>query len=878
MENFYALILCQEGTKTQACPEVLKVLKSTKVKIKEFKTLTELEPFLAINHKLTLLVYISGDGPGLGAAQGFVDNFNYTLPLLVVAQAPSEEVSPAEYISPSTSQTDVAKRAIIRLEEHREFIDDEYEMTKGFLEETYPMLEEIEEIILSMEEPVDHSEALNSYFRLLHTIKGTSACIGYTKLGAIAHEYESYISEIMHKRVPICSASISVLLNGFDHLKAVVSAVAQSHSDESAGVEERIEAFKAKANEPIDQSEASTQAQKPNDEIVKEILGEDLKASAEQSKDKEKDKESDRLSVSMAQLDQFSEMSGELTVIRGAISKTVSSLEGKYRGDSEFELLKEMLGSMYKVSSQIQQQIVDIRKVPVANVLRPYKRLVRDLSKSLGKKIVFETEGDDVYIDNIVARVWSNALVHILRNSIDHGIETPEERVASGKTESASILLKAYEQDDCYFIEVTDDGRGLNRQKIGARAIQNGIYDEKTLESMSDKQVHDLIFHPGFSTAEKVTDVSGRGVGLDMVKTSVIEIGGLIDINSRLGRGVTFKIKIPVPRSVMIMNALMVEASGSIFLASMDEVVEVICIDMDTDSHQISTLNEVKALRHHNEIYPILSLANIFKGDRGPVQLQGELSFMILRALDREYAVLVDEILGFEEIVVRKLEYGANDCGLFIGASLVGNGQPALILSSEGIAKDAELACRSVSASDVVQVATVDELSFLSFNCFSEEAFALPLDQVIRVEKIEAHRFDLSASGPLLYYRDKITKVFLPEFNFDYKQFCSEVSVRGESGHFDLVIFSRSGRTHALVVSEILDIVTTDQKDYELTSLAEHLWGTFYCDDQTIQVLNLDALVGEAKPKTKVSAQDQDGQEEDEGLIFRLPETLKSAA
>lgn len=882
MENFYTLILCTSGAQTRLCSELMKVLKSSKVQVKEFSTIFDLEEFLKVYQKLSVLVFVASEGALSEEAKSFVFNFNYTLPLLTVTDDPNEDVSPAEYLPTSMSSEDVAKRVLVRMEEHREFIDDEYEMTKGFLEETYPMLEEIEEIILSLEEPEDHAEALNSYFRLLHTIKGTSACIGYTKLGAIAHEYESYISEIMNKKVPICSASISVLLNGFDHLKAVVSSVAASHSDDAANVEDRIKAFKAKASEPIDATEAAPKPAQKNDDIVKEILGEDVKeASAASSKDKEKDKESDRLSVSMSQLDQFSEMSGELTVIRGAISKTVSSLEGKYRGDTEFELLKEMLGSMYKVSSQIQQQIVDIRKVPVANVLRPYKRLVRDLSKSLGKKIAIDTEGDDLYIDNIVARVWSNALVHILRNSIDHGIEIPDERVSAGKTESASIVLKAYEQDDCYFIEVTDDGRGLNRTKIGARAIQNGIYDEETLEGMTDKQVHELIFHPGFSTAEKITDVSGRGVGLDMVKTSVLEIGGNIDINSRLGRGVTFKIKIPVPRSVMIMNALMVESAGQIVLASMDEVVEVICVDMDVDSHQICTLNEVKALRHHDEIYPILSLAGVFTGSNDCVHLEGELSFMILRAIDREFAVLVDEILGFEEIVVRKLEYGSNQSGLFLGASLVGNGQPALILSSEGLAKDCDLAIKTNTAVDEVPVASVEELSFLSFNCFRDEAFALPLDQVIRVEKIEAKRFDLSASGPLLYYRDKITKVFLPNFNFDYKQFCQEISSRGSEGFFDLVIFSRKGRSHALVVSQILDIVTTGQKDYELSNLAEHLWGTFYSDDQTIQVLNLDAVVGELKVKSKSHSNDRDEDEDDLGeesaLVFTLPTDLKAA-
>ncbi len=868
MENFYALILCLNKENSPLCQELLKLLKSSKVQVKDFTSVTEFENFLKRYHKLTLVVFVAGDPAQSAPASSFLHNFNYTLPLLTVADHQNEELTPVEFLPTNLSAKDIASKILVRVEEHREFIDDEFEMTKGFLEETYPMLEEIEEIILSLEEPVDHTESLNNYFRLLHTIKGTSACIGYTKLGAIAHEYESYISDIMSQKVPICSASISVLLDGFDHLKAVVEEVKNSHNDEEAGVPERIAKFKAKASEPI---VANTQK---NDEIVKEILGEDPKAASANTKDK--DKESDRLSVTMTQLDQFSEMSGELTVIRGAISKTVSSLEGKYRGDSEFELLKEMLSSMYKVSSQIQQQIVEIRKVPVSNVLRPYKRLVRDLSKNLGKRINFETKGDDLSIDNIVARVWSNALVHILRNSIDHGIETPEERVANGKSESANITLSAYEQDDCYFIEVSDDGRGLSREKIGARAIQNEIFDAKALQGMNDKQVHELIFHPGFSTAEKVTDVSGRGVGLDMVKTSVQEIGGQIDIHSRLGRGVTFKIKIPVPRSVMIMNALMIECQAQIFLISMDEVVEVIRVDMATDNHQISTLNEVKALRHHDQIYPILSLSHIFSKDDSPVELSGELSFMLLRALGREFAVLVDEILGFEEIVVRSLEYGSNESGLFLGASLVGSGQPALILSSEGLANDCQLALNNSVHQDEVVIPSAEELSFLSFHCFSEETFALPLDQIIRVEKVEASRFDLSASGPLLYYREQVSKVFLPEFNFSYDQFKKEVSLRKERTEvFDLVIFSRKGRAHALVVSEILDIVTTHQTEYELTNLADHLWGTFYSEDHTIQVINLDFIVGN-KPSIKSSlvCESSDGEE---GLVFNYPDVLKAA-
>ncbi|MDH5415370.1 MAG: response regulator, partial [Flavobacteriaceae bacterium] len=375
-----------------------------------------------------------------------------------------------------------------------ELLLEEREMVDGFLQESSPMLDEIEQLILELEEDPESEQTLSIYFRLLHTIKGTASCVGLNRLGEYTHQYEDFIGELRNRTIPVNAITTDVLLSGLDDLKIYFDQVEKEKIDINLDVEKRISKYDI--------------TNLTNSDIALDDVKDSGKMDATKKQSKSK-KDDDKMTVPMSILNNFMEESGELTVIRNSILKTVKKIEVKYRGDKEIEMLNELLDGMHTVTSNIQGKITEMRKSSLKNTFRPFKRLIRDLSKQLGKSVDLQIDGEDICVDNVITKLYSNTLIHLLRNSLDHGLETPDDREAAGKNPTGLLKISVAEDGDDIVLKIIDDGNGINPEFIRSKVLEKELYTEEQLSAMSDLEIINIIFASGFSTAEVVSDLSG---------------------------------------------------------------------------------------------------------------------------------------------------------------------------------------------------------------------------------------------------------------------------------------------------------------------------------------------------------------------------------
>lgn len=884
MADYYFVYVDDETHNSEAIQEVLQSQNEVSFNFKFFSSPLEAKEFVEKYYKKICCIlsdYKMPELSGLDLQASFGEK-SKEIPFVILTgfftpeiAAHAKEKGIRGVIEKPFNPKEMLKTLLGFCEERMKNMEDEFEMNEGFLEESKPMLEEIEGLILGLEGEGDKTQYLQTYFRLLHTIKGTAACIGLGHLAAFTHEYETYITKITSRAVEISAHSVSVLLTGFDILQRYIASIDETHTDEHLNTQKNIEEFLATQdlnfiNIPKEPAKPTAVSEVTKAQTVPAAPAAQVKTVKSTAAPAPSAPDQDKLTVAMSMLDQFMETSGELTVVRGAVAKTVSGLEAQYRGDEEFERLKELLDSMYKISNQLQTQISEMRKVSLTSVFRPFKRLVRDLSNTLNKSINLELEGEDILVDNIVAKIWSNTLIHLIRNSLDHGIESPQDRLHKGKPETGIINVKAYEQGEFSCVEIQDDGKGLNTHLLKAKALEKGLFSAEELEAMPESEIFNLIFHSGFSTAAVVSDVSGRGVGMDMVRSSVVDIGGEIKIKSKVDMGTTFVLRVPIPKSVMIINALVVNSARESYLISMDEVLEVLTINSESQHTKVLHVEDSVVLEHHGVLYPLVSINNIY--DPNYQLTQDEVSIVLMRSKKKSFALAVDKICDFEEVVMRKLAKYVRSSSLYLGASLLGTGYPALILSADGLTEKFGIQIdtslneiqkhQEARGSHLFESREYSSSEFLLMKCFATDIYAIPLDQVIRVETMKVSDIQFTGDTPILYYRGELTKLILPFFTYNSSRLHKDIK-QDKDREFKLVMFSRNNRAHALLVSDIVDIFECHEDIHNNVTSTEGLLGCIFVNEHAVSVVDLDALIsGQRKSLVQESEPDESTQEE----------------
>ncbi|MCB9061963.1 MAG: chemotaxis protein CheW [Halobacteriovoraceae bacterium] len=715
----------------------------------------------------------------------------------------------------------------------KKMIMEEFEMISSFVEESTPMLEEIESLILVLEDEPGDISALNTYFRLLHTIKGTAACVGLTKVSDYTHKYEDLVNDLKNGIRAVNDTVIDVLLRGLDTLKNMYSSY-QEFGKIDIDVAEAVKIFNLEHFE------------KENVTKVKNDVETEKKVKVAKNEEGAKQ---DKVSVGINTLDRSMELSGELTVLRNTLFKSTESLEQKFFGDRDVEGVRENLEDLSKVMSLLQGQITEMRKVSVEVIYRPMKRIVRDASKSLGKDIELILKGDDLRVDTIIAKILNNTLVHLVRNGVDHGVENAQERKAAGKPEQGTVILNSYQDGENIFVEIKDDGKGLDPEKLRNKAIQKGLYTEEQVSKMSDYKIFTMIFESGFSTAEKVTDISGRGVGMDMVRSSVEEIGGKILIDSKLGEGTKFLMILPVPRSVLIINSLMITSKNKRFALPLDEVAEVISLASTDEKDYHSKIHKIeggKVLKHHNELIPILSLSNVL------MKVEDEVieKIVIVKGEGFKFGLIVDEIYDIEEIVVKKFSDQLKPIEHYLGATLIGDDEIALILNLKGIAKnnnimnDFDENYENYFGSN--QVAG-EEDEYMIFSLLNGQQYAIPLDSVHRLEEFKSKSVEYSGSLSLMRYREGVLPLINPEIIGGIGSNTTDIYL--EKDILNVIVVRFENKLFGLMVRNIDDIGATLNKVEEFTNDHKSILGTIFINNKNIAVLSGDYLVKNFKKR-----------------------------
>jgi two-component system, chemotaxis family, sensor kinase CheA len=498
------------------------------------------------------------------------------------------------------------------------------------------------------------------------------------------------------------------------------------------------------------------------------------------------------------------------------------------RRSSEDHGYKVPLQRLSQVTAELQDGVMKTRMQPIGNAWQKLPRVVRDLSNELSKKIELVMQGADTELDRQVLEVIKDPLTHMVRNSADHGIETPSDRKASGKPEKGTIRLNAYHEGGSITIEISDDGKGLNFAAIRKKAAERGIASDAEVEKMSDAQVAKFIFHPGFSTAAKVTSVSGRGVGMDVVKTNIELIGGTVDIRSEQGRGTTFTIKIPL--TLAIVAALIVSSKDQRFAIPQVAVSELVRVS-PTSEHSIERINGTPILRLRDRLLPIVPLSKVMGLSANEDANNGFV--VVTQVAHQRFGILVDGVFHTEEIVVKPMSSKLRHIQLFSGNTILGDGAVVLIIDPNGLARMVgSEASSNEFQSDAGQeqaIVAADEMtSLLVFRGGGESLKAVPLSLVTRLEEIEASTIEWSSGRPVVQYRGRLMPLVS----------CDEELAIKRQGMQSLLVFSDGEVSMGLAVAEIVDIVE-DKLDVELLAERSDLVGSAVVRGRTTEIVNV---------------------------------------
>jgi two-component system chemotaxis sensor kinase CheA len=498
------------------------------------------------------------------------------------------------------------------------------------------------------------------------------------------------------------------------------------------------------------------------------------------------------------------------------------------RRSSEDHGYKVPLQRLSQVTAELQDGVMKTRMQPIGNAWQKLPRVVRDLSNELSKKIELVMQGADTELDRQVLEVIKDPLTHMVRNSADHGIENPADRKAAGKPEKGTIRLNAYHEGGSITIEISDDGKGLNFAAIRKKAVERGIAGDAEVERMSDAQVAKFIFHPGFSTAAKVTSVSGRGVGMDVVKTNIELIGGTVDIRSEQGRGTTFTIKIPL--TLAIVAALIVASKDQRFAIPQVAVSELVRVSPSSE-HSIERINGTPILRLRDRLLPIVPLSKVMGLSGNEDANSGFV--VVTQVAHQRFGILVDGVFHTEEIVVKPMSSKLRHIQLFSGNTILGDGAVVLIIDPNGLARmvgsEADSNEFQSDASLEQTTAAAEEMtSLLVFRGGGESLKAVPLSLVTRLEEIEASTIEWSSGRPVVQYRGRLMPLVS----------CDEELAIKRQGMQSLLVFSDGDVSMGLAVAEIVDIVE-DKLDVELLAERSDLVGSAVVRGRTTEIVNI---------------------------------------
>lgn len=542
-------------------------------------------------------------------------------------------------------------------------------------------------------------------------------------------------------------------------------------------------------------------------------------------------------------LDLLMNLVGELVLARNQLLQIASSAQ-----DGPLQTVSQR---MNLIVSDVQQQVMKTRMQPIGNLWNKFPRTVRDLAVSCGKEVHLAMEGQDTELDRTILEAIKDPLIHLVRNAIDHGIELPEARKHAGKNVAGNLRLRAFQEGGKVNIEISDDGGGLDIDRLTRKAIERGLIRADQAKTMAERDIFNLIFLPGFSTAEKVTNVSGRGVGMDVVKTNVEKIGGAIGLESVPGKGTTVRVKIPL--TVAIVPALIVSCSSERFAIPQVSVLELLALDNETNARGIESVHGIPVYRLRGNLLPLVYLnRELGVASSGSRQPSGAASIVVLQAENRLFGLIVDDILETEEIVVKPLGDQLKAIRVFSGATIMGDGRVALILDVPGLARaarlltDAQQTRLELDAEPICSEINPENHTVLLAQNGKEGRVAIPLSTVTRLEVFPASLIHWIGDREVIAYRGQVIPLvrlsrLVPPGNSQELQAISEESI-------EVVVYSEGERTVGLVVDCILDIVE-EQAAIDRMATRSGVTGSYLIENDITELLDIPAVLRAAAPE-----------------------------
>jgi two-component system, chemotaxis family, sensor kinase CheA len=681
------------------------------------------------------------------------------------------------------------------------------DLLREFLTETNESLDRVDAELVRFEREPNNRDILGNIFRLVHTIKGTCGFLALPRLEALAHAAETLMGKF-RDGMPVTADAVTLILSTIDRIKLILDELETHQAEPDGSDAELIEKLGCLAEEP---AAVAPQPQPPRNEPELSEPPEPAEAVDATVPHRPDDERGERVAnhsirVNVDTLDHLMTTVSELVLTRNQLLEIVRRLE-----DSDFKVPLQRLSN---VTAELQEGVMKTRMQPIGNAWQKLPRIVRDLCAELDKDIDLKMVGAETELDRQVLELVKDPLTHLVRNCADHGIERPAERLAAGKPAKGTIRLAACHQGGHIIIEIADDGRGLDIARIRAKAVEYGLASEAEIAAKSDAEICNFIFTPGFSTAARVTNISGRGVGMDVVRSNIEQIGGTVDLQSVAGAGAKFTIKIPL--TLAIVAALIVEAGGERFAVPQLAVLELVRASHNGE-HRIERIKDTAVLRLRNKLLPLVYLKQVLRlgagesaGDRNG---DGENGFVVVTQVGSQvFGIVVDGVFHTEEIVIKPMSSKLRDIAAFSGTTILGDGSVIMIVDPNGIAQTLGRAAQlgrddKLESKDHQDDAANDLVSLLVFRAGSHQPKAVPLSLVTRLEEIDCRKIEVSDGRYLVQYRDQLMPLLRIDSQSDLKQ----------AGAQPILVFSDRGRSMGLVVDEIVDIVE-DKLDIEVSS------------------------------------------------------------
>lgn len=758
------------------------------------------------------------------------------------------------------------------------------EILNEFLVESYEGLDQLDRDLVELEHRGNDAELLGRVFRCVHTIKGTCGFLGFGKLESVAHVGETLLSNLRDGAIQVTPELTSALLSMIDAVRSMLRNI-EERGDEGAAEHAALIAtlvqlsdtsHRANAPAPSVLSPASTdQPERIDVPRLGDILvakgeveaadlasamqeqtqggdarvGEILVARGATTSDVVKDAlevqqdvrsghvadASIRVDVSL--LDRLMNLVGELVLARNQILQCTST-----NADSTLISTTQRLNL---ITSELQEGVMKTRMQPIGNVWSKFPRVVRDLALLCGKQVAIVMEGAETELDKTIIEAIKDPLTHIVRNSVDHGVETPRDRVMANKSPEGRLLLRAFHEGGQVNIEIIDDGAGIDPAKLRNKAVEKGLMTAEAAHRLSDREALHLIFAPGFSMAAKVTNVSGRGVGMDVVKTNIEKIGGTVDIVSAIGTGTTLRIKIPL--TLAIIPGLVVTSGGERFAIPQVSLLELVRMEHEEAKHKIEMIGDAPVYRLRGKLLPLVHLNHTLNLARTPWPVDPDatddaFNIVVLQSDGMPFGLVVDHINDTEEIVVKPLSKQLKGITAFAGATIMGDGHVALILDVHGLATRAGVLATDRERASTERRAdqrTAGEATqtLLLFGFGEHHRMALPLSEIARLEEFSPSVVEHTGRQEVVQYRDRIMPlVRLADMLDGGTESLLPVDM------LQVIVYAQGEQCVGLVVDKILDIVETSVTMQRRRSNGVIL-GTAVIQDKVTDILDIRRLV-----------------------------------